>query len=230
MATKSTKTSSKEIIEIKPVERLSAEITIVGDTPLIVHAWSEKAKREILDAQQNKAKGKKKEYRNPVAEFIRSMYWLDGMPEIPENATEEECEKIYLDAVKKGARFGFPAVALKKATTSAAFRQGLTKDKVTANGTFWLFGLETPELLEIISDPPEMREDMVKIGQGTADLRYRGVFNNWRTTFRIEYLKNGAISLENIINMINIGGFCNGLGEWRIEKGGMNGSYHVLTE
>ena len=37
MATKASKTA-QEIIEIKPVERLSAEITIVGDTPLIVHA------------------------------------------------------------------------------------------------------------------------------------------------------------------------------------------------
>lgn len=229
-STKSTKTSNQEIIEIKPVERLSAEVTIVGDTPLIVHAWSEKAKREILEAQQNKAKGKKKECRNPVEEFIRSMYWLDGMPDIPENATEEECEKIFIDAIEKGARFGFPAVALKKATTSAAYRQGLTKDKVTANGTFWLFGTENPEFLEIKSDPPEMREDMVKIGMGTADLRYRGVFNNWRATFRIEYLKNGAISLENIVNMINIGGFACGLGEWRTEKGGMHGAYHVLAE
>ena len=228
MATKATKTA-QEIIEIKPVERLSAEITIVGDTPLIVHAWSEKAKKEILDAQQGKSKGKKKEYRNPAAEFIRSMYWLDGMPEIPETAKEEECEKIFLDGIKKGARFGFPAVALKKATTSAAYRQGYMKDKVSANGTFWLFGLDNPEYLEIISDPPEMREDMVKIGMGTADLRYRGVFNNWKATCRIEYLKDGILSLENIVNMINLGGFSCGLGEWRTEKGGMHGTFHVAA-
>ena len=36
MATK--KASVTEVITIKPVERLTAEITIVGDTPLIVHA------------------------------------------------------------------------------------------------------------------------------------------------------------------------------------------------
>lgn len=33
-----------EVITIQPVEKVTAEITIVGETPLIVHAWSEKAK------------------------------------------------------------------------------------------------------------------------------------------------------------------------------------------
>ena len=54
MATK--KSAVTEVITIKPVERLTAEIKIVGDTPLIVHAWSEKAKKEILDNQQGKKK------------------------------------------------------------------------------------------------------------------------------------------------------------------------------
>lgn len=44
MATKSAKT-----IEILPMELETVEITIVGTTPLIVHAWSEKAKRMMLD-------------------------------------------------------------------------------------------------------------------------------------------------------------------------------------
>lgn len=70
---------STEVITIQPVEKITAEITIVGESPLIVHAWSEKAKREILDSQQGKSKGKKKAVRNPVEDFIRSMYWLSGM-------------------------------------------------------------------------------------------------------------------------------------------------------
>ena len=220
-----------EIITIKPVEKVTAEITIIGESPLIVHAWSEKAKREMLDAQQGKKSGKKKEYKNPVADFIRSMYWLDGTPHIPDGATEEEAEQIFNDAISKGARFGFPAVAIKKAAVSAAYRQGLTKDKVSANGSFWLNGIDDVEFVEIESDePPVMREDMVKIGMGTADIRYRGEFRNWKCRCRISYLKDGVFSLENIISMINLGGFCCGLGEWRTEKGGISGAFRVATD
>jgi hypothetical protein len=220
-----------EVITIKPIEKITAEVTIVGDSGLIVHAWSEKAKKEMLDAQQGKAKGKKKEFKNPVADFIRSMYWLDGMPNIPDGATEEEAEEIFNEAIKKGARFGFPAVAIKKAAVSAAYRQGITKDKVSANGSFWLTGTEDPEFVEIESEePPVMREDMVRIGLGTADIRYRGEFKNWKCKCRISYLKDGAFSLENIIAMINLGGFSCGLGEWRTEKGGISGAFHVQTK
>lgn len=218
-----------EVITIQPVEKVTAEITIVGETPLIIHAWSEKAKREILDAQQGKTKGKKKATRNPVEDFIRSLYWLNGtMPDIPEGATEEECEELFNEAIEKGAKFGFPAVAIKKAAVSAAYRQGITKDKVSANGSFWLNGINDPEFVEIESDtPPAMREDMVKIGMGTADLRYRGEFKNWKCKCRISYLKGGVFSLENIISMINLGGFSCGLGEWRTEKGGISGAFRV---
>jgi hypothetical protein len=220
-----------ETIVIQPVEKVTAEITIIGESPLIVHAWSEKAKREMLDAQQGKKSGKKKEYKNPVVDFIRSMYWLDGTPHIPDGATEEEAEQIFNDAIANGARFGFPAVAIKKAAVSAAYRQGLTKDKVSANGSFWLNGIDDVEFVEIESDePPVMREDMVKIGMGTADIRYRGEFRNWKCRCRISYLKGGVFSLENIISMINLGGFCCGLGEWRTEKGGISGAFRVATE
>lgn len=221
-----------EVITIAPIEKVSTEITIVGETPLIVHAWSEKAKKEMLEAQQGKSKGKKKVFKNPVADFIRSMYWLNGtMPEIPDDATEEECEELFNEAIAKGAKFGFPASAIKKAAVSAAYRLGVTKDKVSANGQFFLTGIDNPEFVEIETDePPVMREDMVKIGMGTADIRYRGEFRNWKCKCRITYLKNGSFSLENIISMINYGGFACGLGEWRTEKGGMSGAFRVETK
>lgn len=227
MATKKA-TTGEEIVTIKPIKQATTEITIIGDTPLIIHAWSEKAKKEILDAQQGKKKGKKADYRNPAAEFIRSLYWLDGMPEIPENAKEEECEKIFNDAISKGATFGFPAVAVKAAAVAAAYRQGYVKNKVSANGSFFINGVNDDEFIEIESDePPVMREDMVKIGMGTSDLRYRGEFKTWSAKLRVTYIKDGVFNLENIINMINLGGFSCGLGEWRVEKGGLNGAFHV---
>lgn len=221
-------TKKIETVEIKPIEMNTVEVTLIGDTPLIMHAWSEKAKRMMLEAQQGKAKGKKKEVKNPVDDFIQSMYWLDGMPDTA-GKNEEDCEELFTQAIQSGARFGFPVTAFKQAAISAAYRMGWTKDKMSLRGVFFIesdFG----DMAEIVSDVPEMREDMVKIGMGTADIRYRGEFKNWRTTFRIKYNVNGQYSLENILNILNAGGMVCGVGEWRPERDGQFGMFHVKTD
>jgi len=210
-----------EMVAIKPIEMNVVEITIKGDTPLIMHAWSEKAKRMMLEAQTGKAKGKKKELRNPVEDFINSMYWLT---EAPTEYTEEAFEK----AIENGARFGFPVTAFKQAAISAAYRMKWVKDKMGLRGAFFIES-DCDDMIEIKSDTPIMREDMVKVGMGTADLRYRGEFRNWSATFRVKYNINGEFSLENILNIINAGGQVCGVGEWRPERDGQFGMYHVDT-
>lgn len=214
MATKKT-----EVIEIRPIEIKKVTVRVVGDTPLIMHAWSEKAKRMMLEAQMGIAKGKKKEAKNPADDFIRSMYWLTQMPE---DGTMESFE----EAIANGARFGFPVTAFKQAAISAAYRMGWAKDKMSMRGAFYIDSDENG-MIEIHSDTPEMREDMVKVGMGTADIRYRGEFKNWYADLTISYNENGQYSLENIVNIINAGGYVCGVGEWRPERDGQNGMFHV---
>ena len=214
-----TKKAATEVIEIRPIEIKKVTIRIVGDTPLIMHAWSEKAKRMMLEAQMGIAKGKKKEAKNPVDDFIRSMYWLTPMPE---DGTMESFE----EAIANGARFGFPVTAFKQAAISAAYRMGWAKDKMSMRGAFFIDSDENG-MIEIHSDTPEMREDMVKVGMGTADIRYRGEFKNWYADLTISYNATGQYSLENIVNIINAGGYVCGVGEWRPERDGQNGMFHV---
>jgi len=45
----------------------------------------------------------------------------------------------------------------------------------------------------------------------------------------IKYDAN-AITPEILVNMFNYGGFAVGVGEWRVEKGGQYGMFHVKTE
>lgn len=210
-----------EVLEIRPIEIQKVNLRIVGDTPLIMHAWSEKAKRMMLEAQMGVAKGKKKEPKNPVEDFIRSMYWLTDMP-------EEMTEEAFSEAISNGARFGFPVTAFKQAAISAAYRMGWAKDKVSLRGAFFIDSDENG-MIEIHSDAPKMREDMVKVGMGTADIRYRGEFANWYADMTISYNMNGNYSLENIMNIINAGGYICGVGEWRPEKDGQYGQFHVSS-
>lgn len=225
--------TKKEVIEIKPIEIVRYRIRIMGDTPLIEHAWSEKAKRQMLESQQGTKKGKKKDPKNPVNDFVQSMYWMNGKPEVDCNTPEEEIEQKFVEAIQNGARFGFPITGIKQAAISAAYRMGWSKDKVSIKGAFFLKPVDevdetNTEMAVIQSDAPVMREDMVKI-PGTSDIRYRGQFNNWYTDLILEYNVNGQYSLENIINMINAGGYICGLGEWRPEKDGQFGTFHVMT-
>lgn len=215
-----------EVIEITPINVKKLEVRIVGDTPLIMHAWSEKAKREMLEAQQGKKKGKEKIRKNPVVDFINSMYWLEGKPDVDYDMDEEECEKLFDKALDNGARFGFPVTAFKQAAISAAYRMGWSKDKVSLRGVFFIDSDENG-YVEIKSDHPIMREDMVKVGMGTADLRYRGEFRNWYADLTINYNTNGQYDINNIINIINAGGYVCGAGEWRPERDGQYGMYHV---
>lgn len=222
--------TKKATVEIKPIEVVETTVRIYGDTPLIVHNWSVKAKQEMLDAQMGKKKGKKKEPKNPVYDFVESMYWLDGKPSVTQEMSVEESEKVYEEFMKnENPRFGFKATAFKQAAISSSYRMGWSKDKASIKGAFYIKADEEG-MVEIHSDKPVMREDMVRIGQGTADIRYRGEFRNWYVDLNISYNKNGVYDLDAIINMINAGGYFCGVGEWRPEKDGTNGMYHVAIE
>lgn len=211
MATK--KTTTTEAITIPAINIQFATVKVVGDSPLIMHAWSQKAKQQILDKQMKKAT-KGRESKNPVEDYIESMYWLDGKPE---DYTEEACEA----AINAGARFGFPSTAFKASAVAAAYRSGAMKNMVTANGAFHIMG----DMVEI-NGTPVMREDMVRIAMGGTDIRYRGEFGEWNATFTLRYNAN-VMSLEQILNAFNLGGFACGIGEYRPEKGGQYGMYHV---
>lgn len=213
------KEKAAEVVGIKPLEIRKAKIKIVGDTPLIVHAWSEKAKKMMLDAQTKATKTKAKDIRDPYDDFIQSLYWLEGKP-------EESTVEAFEASVKAGAKWGFPVGAIKQAGNAAAYRSGWVKNQMELRGSYFL-NTEFGEMAEIKGSIPEIREDMVRIGMGSADLRYRGEFKNWHMDLVIEYNGNSNLTLDQIVNVINAGGYIVGIGEWRPEKDGTFGRYHV---
>lgn len=216
MATKKVDT---ETIEIRPLNIKRVPIRIVGDTPLIVHAWSEKAKRELLEGQTKGKKGKEKDPKNPFADFANALYWITAKPNVLDEDTFEE-------ALSNGAKFGFPVGSIKMAGNSAAYRMGWVKNQMPLRGAYFL-NSEFGDLAEIKGSQPMMREDMVRIGMGTADIRYRPIFEHWYMDVELEYNASGEIGLDKIINIINAGGYCCGLGEWRPERDGKFGKFHV---
>jgi hypothetical protein len=211
------KKKEQEVAVVKEIRLETFPVKLVGDTPLIVHAWSDKARNEMLDKQMKKAKTGR-EARNPMADFINSLYWITPKPE-----TEDETG--FEKAVKKGAKFGFPSTAFKSAAASAGYRGGVMPNVVATHGAFHI----EDELVEI-KGTPVMREDMVRLSgiNAAADIRFRGQFSEWTTTFMVRY-NSMTISPEIIVNLFNLAGFSVGVGEWRPEKKGRFGMFHVYT-
>ena len=245
--------TKKELVEIKPIEVKRVKVRLVGDTPLITHVWSEKARKEIRDKELGLIKkSKARPIRKPVKEAVDSLYWLKGKPSKEEvEAVEQEhrrlCEEGEVEIAiekldnsslfKDGYILGFPCAAIRISAVSAAYRREWTKDKVSTFGVFRIEGWDEDAEIEdalleknwvrIHGDKPIFREDNVVVGISSADLRYRAQIDNWWADVVIAYDANSKYSLEQIVNFLNVGGFSCGIGEWRTEKTGNWGAFHV---
>lgn len=226
-------TKKETTIQIKPIIDETAIIRIVGDTPLIVHKWSEKNKEDLPAGQRAVALNpditKKKEYMSPIEAFASSMYWISGKP-------KELTEESVLEAIENGARFGFRVESFKQAAIDAAYTKKWIPNKKGVKGLFFIkpdfVDDEGYQLVEIKGDKPIMREDVVILGgiSRTPDLRWRGQFTNWYCDLTIRYDKDGIYTLQDICNMLQAGGRYNGVGEYRPEKDGQFGMFHVDTK
>lgn len=206
------------------------DFAIVGTSPLIVHAWDDKAKRMMLDKQTGKAMNKR-EIKIPVNDFINSLYWLTPKPE--NGSSDEDAMKNYNEAVAKGAAFGFSIGGIKQSIIMGAKRGGADVVGTELKGSFFLEGAgehSNFDLARIISEPPHMREDMVRVGgqSKTADIRYRAEFPvGWEIPLRIRINRNGKYTAEQLLHCVTLGGFVTGIGEWRPERDGQFGMYEL---
>lgn len=225
MAAKKTSTVTINAPEFEVVE-----FRIVGDTPLIVHAWDEKAKRMMLEKQMGKAAKTKHEIKVPTNDFINSLYWLT---EKPQNGIDDADAQANFDAaIAAGAKFGFSIGGIKQSFITGAARGGLDVRMTELRGAFFLEGnteASNFDFAEIVGPAPVMREDMVKVGgmSKTADIRYRGEFKEWEIPLKMRINKNGKYSIEQILNCVTMGGFVTGIGEWRPERDGQFGMYSL---
>ena len=190
-----------QVIQIPALNIRHAELPIVGISPLIVHRWSEKAREQMLGKQMRKATPAKAA-KDPQNDYEESLYHLPG------------------------GGYGFPAIGFKAAAITAVTQiSGLTK--VLARGAFHIRGIPTTEGEMVrIEGEPRMREDMVRIAMGTADIRYRAEFPQWSCKLDIQY-NASVIAPEQVANLLHAAGFAVGVGEWRPEKDGQYGMFEV---
>ena len=178
------------------------KVVLRGTSPLIFHKWDEKAIKMILDKQMKKAQ-KGREIRDPEKEYKNSFYY---------------------DA--KG-NIAFPARNIKQAIVgSARFINGVPM--TILRGSVFVEG-DKDGYIPVTFKKKSMRQDMVTVGMGTADIRFRGQLEDWSMDVLIKFDAD-ILSAEQVLNLLQRAGFSQGLGEWRPEKNGDYGTFSIQSE
>lgn len=184
-------------------------VPILGTSPLIVHKFSEKSKRQMLDNMRGVKTPKQP--KDPDAEYEAAAYKLDD------------------------GQYGFPSIALKSATVSAARFFDKSVTMVGLRQTIFIRGefskVENQDMLRITAPDgsptnPVMREDVVRVGQGGTDLRYRPMFTEWAAVAEVTYVRS-MLTRDSVLSLIEAGGLGVGIGEWRPEKKGDMGTFVI---
>jgi hypothetical protein len=173
-------------------------LTGMPGTPLVIHAFSEKAKQQIRDKQGKKPK-QAKEKRDPEAEFQAAKY-IDG--------EGRECAPI--TAIKKAM---ISAATAMDNLTKVALRQAIFVSPTVDRASM----LVPIERLDGTPAVGEMREDPVTIGINTRGLAYRPGYNEWRLRVTVEYNRR-LVSQEQVIALAEQAGWGVGICEGRPEK------------
>ena len=152
---------------------------------------------------------------------------LSGTAPLIVHRFDEKAKQMMLDAQQTKTR------AKKEAKDPVALFEACRLfdgiSMVTAKQMIRVIGFGPDQLVPLILDgPPVMREDTVRVGMGTADLRYRAQYTNWAVDLQIQYVPS-QISLDSIVSLVDAGGI-GGVGEWRPSSPkGATGSYGTWT-
>lgn len=229
-AAKSAAKTGTLLSDMDPVSVNTVVFKIVGDSALITHRWSEKAKKQMRDKQTGEASANRnKDPKNPREEFLQAMYLMGGSAACGEHGNrvidDESPEfKVMCFDCESEVVPALPTIMFKCAAVDAASQlAGVTK--VFLRGAFHTIGelvkIQLPEHVV-----PIMREDMARVGMGTADLRYRPAFHDWWVELPVRF-NTRAMTLPQLIDLFNQAGFSTGVGEWRPQKDGSFGMFHV---
>ena len=192
------------VITLETMQQSILTTRIKSISALIEHKWSEKAKQMMRDKHQG-VKVKNRDVRDPEQEFKDAAY------------------------VCEDGRFGFPAGGLKRCLINSAHKDIGLEKTLLRKSLFIIPDDAVNNLCAFESDDPIMREDIVKVGMGSTDLRYRPEFRNWSMTVRLQF-DSQSLTKNTILNLIQRAGFGVGLGEMRPEKGGEYGRFEVDRE
>lgn len=195
-------------VTIPKMQFQTMEVQVSGKSPLIVHSWSTKAIKMMLGKQLGEA-SPGREKKNPLEDFKGSLYHL------PDN---------------KG--LGMPSPAFKACIVSGAndVELKMTEVKRCVHVVDYYTKIDAPaldkslwtewdakyekELEQYHAWGCSMRQDLVRLQTGVADIRFRGCFPVWSAKINVEF-NSKVLTADQVVNLFQSGGLGCGIGEWR---------------
>lgn len=200
-----------ETIELKPLNNRMMEVTIVGDSDLVLNKMNDVTARDLTDKRKDKAKSNEKP--NMWEQIITSMHWYNGKP-----------TDFSEDGLRKALEENAPCITdfgLKKSFADMVVRGEIDKYSTKFNANVNLLnkgGLVPIKFAEHFVD-----EKLMSPKKGSPVLVHLNRFSGWSATFTVSYMET-VFSAEQIINIINMAGFGIGIGSGRTSG---FGRYHV---
>lgn len=194
-------------IEIAELKMGQLRCHLLGTSPMIMHRFSSKAVRELLlpSPKKNAAEKATTLKHDPVTEFRETIYRnrdprTPAAIHVPTNAFSQALANVALD--------------MPGATKSQLIR--LTS---VVDSHIDLFGL------------PRLYMAMVRQSgiERTPDVRTRAIFPRWACSLTVQYVAS-LLKENQIANLLANSGIIIGIGDWRSQKGGNNGSFKLVPE
>lgn len=192
-------------VVIEPPKIGRAQVTIEGESPLVVHRFGSKARKAMEKTLANEGgKGKKKEHekRDHEADMRDALH------------------------IAEDGWYGMPAAAFRSAMITACkvSNYHMTKAKLSLFVEHDGMSEEGIPLVRIEGGEPELHITHVRIAKNSTDLRARPMWKRWSITLRLRW-DAGQFELSDVVNLLVRAGLQVGIGEGRAnsttESGGM---------
>ena len=189
-------------------EVMEIEVGNIAGSPLLVHAFSQKTITDLKEQDGNRGK-RALPARDPMKEARDALYLIPG-----------EGDESY----------GLPAAGFKKAMQTVA--KDLPGKRITGAMVMrqiYVFADVAGLVRMRTKNGWHMREDIVRLRNGSPQIRYRPEFDDWRCTLRIRYDAD-IFDPQSILNLLSRAGFTVGWGERRMEKGYECGGFELSAK
>lgn len=201
-----TQKRSDDTVSLDTIEINREELTfcLVGDSPLICNAMSEKVRQQLLvpPPRKNAAEKAMTLKHNPVGEFRGSMYRSRD----PGSPTEIVMPFSTIKSSLASVALDMPGVA--KTQLKRLIR--------VVDMEIPIWGI--PKLFMAVTRNSDMGR--------TPDIRTRAILPKWATKVTLWY-PVPLVRRDLVAKLIVTAGWIQGLGDWRLEKGGSYGAYRV---
>ncbi len=230
------------------------EVQGTSGVPYCCHAMSQKAMLQMEAKHDGKTPTRKREPKDQWLEFMGAGYWKRNAKgeAVDLCAPSLQFQKATIDAVRhigdkktltmKAVRSWFrirsndPAqpelIPLKAGPLDEIYFDDMdhrflgredAKDR-----SMWVNKERIEQMKKFHKKGISISRSPATVGMGTMDLRYRPKIYNWSATLEVEYFPM-FISEEGIINLIELGGSLNGIGEWRPSSPQATGSWGTFS-